>query len=111
MSIRPMDDILGQIKIQGKQTQTLPSIDTFSLNRNETRSLQFSDILSSSINNINQMQTHARGQAEKYLTGAPDIGLNDVMVSLQKSSLALNLGVQVRNKVVSSWQEIMNMSV
>ncbi len=45
------------------------------------------------------------------MSGAPDIGLNDVMVSLQKSTLALNLGIQVRNKMVSAYQEIMGMSV
>ncbi len=45
------------------------------------------------------------------MTGATDIGLNDVMVSMQKSSVALNLGIQVRNKMVSAYQEVMSMSV
>jgi len=57
------------------------------------------------------MQTFAKQQSQAYLTGAEGIGLNDVMVSIQKSSVALNLGVQVRNKLVSAYQEIMSMPV
>ncbi|EEQ11003.1 Flagellar hook-basal body protein [Yersinia mollaretii ATCC 43969] len=68
-------------------------------------------MLFNSVNSINAMQTQAKSQSQDYMTGTPGIGLNDVMVSMQKSSLALNLGVQVRNKLVSAYQEVMNMSV
>lgn len=76
-----------------------------------SQSVSFSGLLINSLNNINHLQTSAKSQAEDYLMGKPGIGLNDVMVSMQKSSIALNLGVQVRNKLVNAYQEIMNMSV
>lgn len=41
----------------------------------------------------------------------PGISLNDVMVDLQKSAVSLQLGVQVRNKLVAAYQDIMNMPV
>ncbi|VTP63971.1 Flagellar hook-basal body complex protein FliE [Serratia rubidaea] len=41
----------------------------------------------------------------------PGISLNDVMVDLQKSSVSLQLGIQVRNKLVAAYQDIMGMQV
>lgn len=103
--------VLKQIQFQAKQIaesgQRLSIRDT---QKNDT-DVSFSSLLLNGLNNINQLQTNAKSQAENYLSGTPGIGLNDVMVSMQKSSVALNLGVQVRNKLVSAYQEIMNMSV
>jgi flagellar hook-basal body complex protein FliE len=52
-----------------------------------------------------------RVQAEKFTLGEPGVALNDVMTDLQKSSISLQMGVQVRNKLVSAYQDIMNMQV
>ncbi len=45
------------------------------------------------------------------MSGSSDIGLNDVMLSMQKSSISFNFGVQARNKMLSAYQEIMNTPV
>jgi len=39
------------------------------------------------------------------------VSLNDVMVDLQKSSVSMQMGIQVRNKLVSAYTDIMNMQV
>jgi len=39
------------------------------------------------------------------------VSLNDVMVDLQKSSVSMQMGIQVRNKLVSAYQDVMNMQV
>ncbi|GLR07548.1 flagellar hook-basal body complex protein FliE [Mixta theicola] len=102
--------VLEQIKFQANQIAAAGN----SLSIRDTKNsepVSFSGLLINSLNNINQLQTSAKSQSQNYLAGAPGIGLNDVMVSMQKSSIALNLGVQVRNKLVNAYQEIMNMSV
>ena len=71
----------------------------------------FTQVLINSINELNKTQQTAQQQSEAWMSGDSKLGLNDVMLSMQKSSLALNLGVQVRNKVLSAYQEIMNMPV
>ena len=110
MSIQSMD-VLKQIQFQAQQiTQSGNNLSIRDAQDNG-KSVSFSGLLTNSLNNINQLQTTARSQAENYFTGAPGVGLNDVMVSMQKSSVALNLGIQVRNKLVTAYQEIMNMSV
>ena len=50
-------------------------------------------------------------QAEKFTLGEPGVALNDVMTDLQKASVSIQMGIQVRNKLVSAYQEVMGMQV
>lgn len=111
MSMNTLGGVLDQIQSQARQVSDISALNPFSSTRKTAENSQFSNILLNSINNISGMQTFAKQQSQAYLTGAEGIGLNDVMVSIQKSSVALNLGVQVRNKLVSAYQEIMSMPV
>lgn len=111
MSMNTLGGVLDQIQSQARQVSDISALNPFNTMRKTENSSQFSNILLNSINNISGMQTFAKQQSQAYLSGAEGIGLNDVMVSIQKSSVALNLGVQVRNKLVSAYQEIMSMPV
>ncbi|MFD1801138.1 flagellar hook-basal body complex protein FliE [Mixta tenebrionis] len=110
MSIQSTN-VLDQIQFQARKIAETGNQLSLHNTQQSDKSVSFSDLLINSLNNINQLQSSARNQAESYFTGAPGIGLNDVMVAMQKSSVALNLGIQVRNKLVSAYQEIMSMSV
>ena len=48
---------------------------------------------------------------QQWMSGSSDIGLNDVMLAMQKSSISFSFGVQARNKMLSAYQEIMNTPV
>ncbi|NIY48667.1 flagellar hook-basal body complex protein FliE [Cedecea colo] len=111
MATPAMNSVLEQIQFQSRQITGLSNGNVLSDKQNAANSVSFSSLLFNSINGISQMQTAAKTQAQNYITGASDIGLSDVMVSLQKASVALNMGIQVRNKMVSAYQEIMNMAV
>ena len=50
-------------------------------------------------------------QATAMTLGEPGVALNDVMADLQKASVSLQMGLQVRNKLVSAYQEVMGMQV
>ena len=63
------------------------------------------------LDRISDTQTAARTQAEKFTLGEPGVALNDVMTDLQKSSVSLQMGIQVRNKLVSAYQDVMAMQV
>ncbi|MGQ8981114.1 flagellar hook-basal body complex protein FliE, partial [Enterobacter hormaechei] len=47
----------------------------------------------------------------RFTLGEPGVALNDVMADLQKASVSLQMGLQVRNKLVSAYQEVMGMQV
>ena len=72
-------------------------------------SVSFSDTLKQSLGRISAAQTKAYSQAQDFELGKPGVALNDVMVDLQKAGIGFQMGVQVRNKLVAAYQEVMNM--
>jgi len=69
----------------------------------------FAGALQKSLNAISQTQNKAYQQAQDFELGKPGVALNDVMVDLQKANIGFQMGVQVRNKFVAAYQEVMNM--
>ena len=67
--------------------------------------------MKAALDKISDTQNSARTQAQNFELGKPGIALNDVMVDLQKSSISMQMGIQVRNKLVAAYREIMNMQV
>jgi flagellar hook-basal body complex protein FliE len=60
---------------------------------------------------VNTAQQDALKKAEAFELGAPGASLHEAMISLQKANISFQAMVQVRNKVVQAYQEIMNMQV
>ena len=60
---------------------------------------------------MNSAQQEASDLAKAFELGQPNANLQDVMVSLQKANLSFQTMVQVRNKLVTAYQEITNMQV
>lgn len=68
-------------------------------------------VVDAAIDRISDTQTAARTQAEKFTLGEPGVALNDVMTDMQKASVSMQMGIQVRNKLVAAYQEVMSMQV
>lgn len=73
--------------------------------------VDFQSALKSSLNQVNQTQLQSQQLAERFALGDSSVSLSDTMIAMQKSSLALQQTVQVRNKLVEAYQSIMNMAV
>ena len=71
----------------------------------------FGGELQASIQRINRLQQAANSQAMAFQAGDPNLQLNDVMVDMQKASVAFQMGLQVRNRLVSAYRDVMNMQV
>jgi flagellar hook-basal body complex protein FliE len=69
----------------------------------------FSDLLQKSIAAVNNSQLHAGKMTEAFETGATNISLTDVMVAQQKASVSFQATLQVRNKLVEAYKDVMNM--
>lgn len=70
----------------------------------------FSAMLQAAVAEVNNTQMEAKHLSEQYAAGDA-ANLQDVVVSLQKASVSFQAMVQVRNKLVSAYQEVMNMQV
>ena len=75
------------------------------------QSENFADLLRQSIDKVNEIQQSGNALAQSFQKGDPNVQMSEVMVSLQKANVSFQAMVEVRNKLVSAYQEIMNMQV
>ena len=71
----------------------------------------FAELLGQDVNKVNALQQTTGDLRTRFELGDPSVGLEQVMISAQKSSIAFEATVQVRNKLVESYKTIMNMPV
>lgn len=81
------------------------------INPSSQSSSSFGDMLSNAVNNVNTMQMDAKSVTKAFEMGDPSLSLADVMIAKEKSGIAFEATVQVRNKVLDAYKTIMNMSV
>ncbi|WP_025121531.1 MULTISPECIES: flagellar hook-basal body complex protein FliE [unclassified Serratia (in: enterobacteria)] len=104
MTIEGIAGVVQQLQATAVQAGALRQNDPL-------QGASFASELKAALGKISDTQQTARQQAQDFELGVPGISLNDVMVDLQKSSVSLQLGVQVRNKLVAAYQDVMNMAV
>jgi len=73
--------------------------------------LDFADALKTSLQQVSNTQKTAEELGQRFAMGDDTVSLSDTMIAMQKSSLAFQGTVQVRNKLVSAYHDIMNMQV
>ncbi len=71
----------------------------------------FAQVLQNSIAEVNRTQQQAEATAANFAAGNGTENLHDVMIALQKANLSFQEMVQVRNKLVSAYHDVMNMQV
>ncbi len=72
---------------------------------------EFGGLLTKAINAVNKQQMEAGRLATQIETGDGGVSLVKAMIASQKASIAFQATMQVRNKVVSAYQDIMNMPI
>jgi flagellar hook-basal body complex protein FliE len=77
----------------------------------EVQKTDFGDLLKSAVDKVNETQSASKKLATAYEQGDPNVELTQVMVSLQKSSVAFEAMAQVRNRLVSAYEDIMKMPI
>ncbi len=76
-----------------------------------TNKASFADALKSSLNQVNQAQNEADALGKRFAMGDDKVNLSDVMISTQKASISFQATVQVRNKFIAAYNDIMNMQI
>ena len=70
----------------------------------------FADSLKSAINEVNELQKVSDSKMQALATGE-NKNIPEVMLAVEKADIALKMLVQVRNKVIDAYQEVMKMQV
>jgi flagellar hook-basal body complex protein FliE len=71
----------------------------------------FAAAMKASLDKISDDQKSAVSESQAFELGSSNVSLNDVMVDMQKANVGFQFGLQVRNKLVSAYNEIAQMSV
>ncbi|ASD62505.1 flagellar hook-basal body complex protein FliE [Bdellovibrio bacteriovorus] len=70
----------------------------------------FADTLKDAVGSVNEMQKASDKAMQNLATGKTD-NVADVMIAAEKADIALKVMVQVRNKIIDAYQEVMKMQV
>lgn len=90
-------------------TQVTEATNSQPINSSQAQQ-QFADTLKDAIAKVNDQQIQSDVATNKLINGE-NIELHEVMIASQKASVTLNTTIEIRNKVVEAYQEIMRMSV
>ncbi len=71
----------------------------------------FGNMFSQALNTVNSLQQTAGDLQTRVEMGDKSVSLVQAMIASQKASVAFQATVQVRNKVVQAYQDIMNMPI
>ena len=105
MSISSIESVLQQMRVLAPSMGAAPAYGS------EAAAGGFAGELQKSLARISNAQESASRQAEAFEMGKPGVSLNDVMVDSAKAGIGFQTGIQVRNKMVAAYQEVMNMAV
>ncbi len=108
MAIEPlgMDALLSKLNAAREMTHRLPVAAP-----KGTAGVDFASALKESLVRVDSAQAAAATQAERFQLGDPKVTLEETMVSLAKANVSFQQLVQVRNKVVAAYHDIMNLQI
>lgn len=71
----------------------------------------FGEVMTEALQSVNETQKASGELQQAYERGEPGVDITDVMVASQKSSVAFEATLQVRNKLVEAYRDVMNMPI
>jgi flagellar hook-basal body complex protein FliE len=104
MSTPEINQVLAQMRIAKAQAMGGGTVE-------ETAQNDFGDLLRRSIDAVNDTQQEAAALRTAFEQGREGLDLSEVMIAVQKSSISFQAMVEVRNKLVDAYKDVMNMPV
>jgi flagellar hook-basal body complex protein FliE len=112
MSSMQIDSVLSQIRTLQSQMRAPAATHASPGDATQTVSgSKFADLLKDGLGAVNKSQQHADDLATAFQRGTPGVELADVMIEMQKANVSFRAVAEVRNRMVSAYQEIMNMQI
>ena len=75
------------------------------------KGVDFGALLKASVDGVDRAQTQATTLADRFQLGDPKVSLEETMVAVQKASLSFQQLVQIRNRVIAAYHDVINMQV
>jgi flagellar hook-basal body complex protein FliE len=100
---------MNQIRAYQDRTDLINS-DVGTQRVDQTNKSGFGDYIQTAVEAVNETQMNAAEMRDAYERGE-DVPLTDVVLSMQKSSLAFEATLQVRNKLLKAYNDVLSMPV
>jgi flagellar hook-basal body complex protein FliE len=71
----------------------------------------FGEVLTDAITRARAEESVANDMSSRFAAGDPSVGLHEVMIASEKSSIAVRYAVTVKNKAIEAYRELMNTPV
>jgi flagellar hook-basal body complex protein FliE len=106
MNVSNVDNLLAQMRaaVAVAQGQPTPAAKA-------TSGVDFANVLRNSLDSVNQAQHQATDMQKAFVLGDDKVSLSDTMIAMQKADISFKTAIQVRNKMVAAYNDIMNMQV
>ena len=106
MNTQGLEQMLSALRTTASQAanQSMPATSS-------STQTDFASVLKNSIDKVNQVDQQANQMAEKLAAGDTTQNLHEVMMALQTASVSFQEMTQIRNKLVTAYQDVMNMQV
>jgi flagellar hook-basal body complex protein FliE len=101
--------MLQTLRAHQAEASALPGTPE-ALGQNGVAKTGFGELISNAIGSVNQLQA-TDNQLESAYDRGENVPLTEVVLAAQKSSLAFEATLQIRNKVLKAYEEILNMPV
>lgn len=76
---------------------------------NAVNNANFSQVMQQTVDKVNESQATASSLSTAYVAGSDKVDLPEVMVAVQEASISFQAISQVRNRLLSAYQDVMNM--
>jgi flagellar hook-basal body complex protein FliE len=106
----PMKDVAGAKAISLPELQTLNPSASIQPPDAAQPSYSFQNLVGNFVNEVSDKQA-AAGDAVNGLLSGKNVSLHQAMISMEEASVSFQLMVEVRNKLVDSYQELMRMQI
>lgn len=101
--------LLMQLRAMAQDVGIPPASEAASVDDSTVNGVEFSKILQTSLEQVNNRSVEAKELREAFETGAANVELTDVMIAAQKARISFEALTQVRNRIVTAYKEIMSM--
>lgn len=111
LSTVSMDSLLARLEAARTAAAGLPQGIGSKAPAKSAPGTDFVTLLKGTIDRVDAAQQNSTVLATRFQMGDPSVSLEDSMIAMQKASVTFQAAVQVRNKVVAAYQDIMNLPI
>jgi flagellar hook-basal body complex protein FliE len=102
-NVNQVDQLLAQMRVMSAQARgDAPQVE---------QAGGFSDLLKNSINEVNSLQQSSKAMKTGFELGTGSASLAEVMIAGQKANVAFQGMVEVRNKMITAYKDVMSMAM